>query len=425
MNAVTPWEWAQMARQQDPRTYNRGGGSFADNPEALGASKAMLQQAGLWNPAWDAYVNYTPDYTDGGNGSYMAPPDLSSLNGYRFDTTRGPEHSEFLQLSGPDGQQVGLEQYENPGSSLRSKDYLKLAAVAAAMTGAGIGLNGGFAGLGGAGAGAGGAAGGGIGTLGTLASGAGALAPIGATGAGTVGSLTAGLGGLAKVGGGLEALAAAGGGLSGLLGSIGGALGGISGNTLANLGQAAIGLYGQKRAIGAMKDATAQSNAFNERAFDTIRAENKPLMDLRNSVLPQIQGLLSNPGSITSDPGYKFQFDEGTKALNNGAAARGMTYSGAQGKALQRYGQDFGASKLDQSLNRLTTVAGLGQVGANSNNAATQNYANNGSNNALNMGNARGSAYAGGAGLVGNALQNYTNQGMQQDIMDRLFGRRP
>jgi hypothetical protein len=193
----------------------------------------------------------------------------------------------------------------------------------------------------------------------------------------------------------------------GFMNSITNALGG--GNGLANLGQAALGLYGQNRAIGAMQSATNQANEFNQRAFDQIRADNQPLMDLRNSVLPQIQGLLKNPGSITSDPGYQFQFNEGTKALNNGAAARGMTYSGAQGKALTRYGQDFGATKLDQSLNRLTNVAGLGQVGANSNNQATQNYANNGSNNALQMGDARGSAYIGGANIAGNALGRIYN----------------
>ena len=249
-------------------------------------------------------------------------------------------------------------------------------------------------------------------SFGNVGAGGGGFDPVGAymtsgaaEGSTMAGSLTGAGGASGAVGAGTTA---------GTLGSIGNALGSLGGslgtaNSIANLAQAGIGMYGQNKAIGAMKDATNQSNEFNRYAFDQIRADNQPLVDMRNSVLPQIQGLLKNPGSITSDPGYQFQFGEGQKALNNGAAARGMTYSGAQGKALQRYGNDYGATKLDQSLNRLTSVAGLGQVGSNSNNAATQNYANNQSGNALNLGNARGSAYGNMANIGGNALGQIYN----------------
>jgi hypothetical protein len=273
--------------------------------------------------------------------------------------------------------------------------------------------------------------GGGVGTLGTIAHGSAPLAPIGATGAGTVGTnaIMGGLGELATVGGGLGSVSSAGSGAStvgsgawngtNFTGSGGGLLESLgSANTCANLAQAVIGLYGQSQALKAAQNATNQSNEFNQRAFDTIRADNKPLMDLRDSVLPQIQGLLKNPGSITSDPGYQFQFGEGQKALNNGAAARGMTYSGAQGKALQRYGNDFASTKLDQSLNRLTNVAGLGQVGANSNNQATQQFANNSSDNALSMGSARGSVYGNMANIGGNALSRVFNPA-QYDQLNR------
>ena len=150
--------------------------------------------------------------------------------------------------------------------------------------------------------------------------------------------MTAGAGSLYApagfAGGAGSALAGGAAGSAGGIGSLLSSLG--SANSLANLGSAAIGLYGQNQALGAMQDATQQANDFNRYAFDTIRADNKPLVDMRNSVLPQIQGLLSNPSSIQQDPGYAFQFAEGQKALNNGAAGRGMTYSGAQGKALQR-----------------------------------------------------------------------------------------
>lgn len=435
-----PWAWAQWARTQDPGTYNLGGGALSSDPNFIKTAAPMLKAAGLWNPEWDSWANFTPDYTDSGNGGSFGPaPDFSSLAGYSLQNTRGPENSAFMQLLGPDGQQAGLEQYEQSGS-WKSKDYLEMAAAAAAMFGGGMALNGGFAGLG-AGAGAGAGAEAGIGTLGSIAPGSAALAPIGSTGLGTVGGLTAGLGELGSVGAGLGAAGAAGGGAAGASGGLSGAwngvnFGGAGGNSLmgslssmgnsllspsglANLASTGLGLYGQNKALGAMQNATNQSNDLQREMFNTIRADNQPLVDMRNGVLPQIQALLKNPGSITSDPGYQFQFNEGTKALNNGAAARGMTYSGAQGKALQRYGNDYGSTKLDQSLNRLTNVAGLGQVGSNSNNNAAGNYGANVGNNLMNQGNANASMYAGGAGLVNNALLNVFDQNQYRRINGR------
>ncbi|MGL4649956.1 MAG: hypothetical protein ACRC1H_11150, partial [Caldilineaceae bacterium] len=99
------------------------------------------------------------------------------------------------------------------------------------------------------------------------------FAPTSASTGGTAGGWAAGL----------DPLAAAGGGSSGIMSTIGNALSGFSGNGWANLAQAGIGLYGQNKALKAMQGATNQSNEFNQRAFDQIRADNKPLMDLRDS----------------------------------------------------------------------------------------------------------------------------------------------
>ena len=38
-----------------------------------------------------------------------------------------------------------------------------------------------------------------------------------------------------------------------------------------------------------------------------------------------------------------------------------LTAHGAQGKALQRYGQDYAGTKLDHSVNRLSSLANIGQ----------------------------------------------------------------
>ena len=383
---------------------NLGVTSFAIDPYQIKVLRPMLEQAGMWNPAWNEWANYQAGGDDAGMGP--ATPDFSSLAGMGAGFGDYGGGSRYQALVGPEGQEIVGNPYSYDEPALfQGQD---LAQAAALVGGGALGANAMFGGLGG------GipltAAEMGVGQFPAGMEGFNFLPASGAAaeGAAAGGGMTAGAGSLYApagfAGGAGSALAGGAAGSAGGIGSLLSSLG--SANSLANLGSAAIGLYGQNQALGAMQDATNQAHDFNRYAFDTIRADNKPLVDMRNSVLPQIQGLLSNPSSIQQDPGYAFQFAEGQKALNNGAAGRGMTYSGAQGKALQRYGQDYAGTKLDQSLNRLTTVAGLGQVGSNSNNAATQNYANNQSGNALQMGNARGSAYGGMAQGVNNALLN-------------------
>ena len=52
------------------------------------------------------------------------------------------------------------------------------------------------------------------------------------------------------------------------------------------------------------------------------------------------------------DPGYQFRMDEGTKALERSAAARGGLSSGSTLKALTRYGQDYASNEYQNAYNR-------------------------------------------------------------------------
>ena len=167
-----------------------------------------------------------------------------------------------------------------------------------------------------------------------------------------------------------------------------------------SLAKAAIGpalstglqMYGANKAAGAMQDATNRANELDA-----------PALAARNSALAQMQALLKDPSTITKSPDYQFGLDAGTKALNNGAAARGMTYSGAQGKALQRYGQDYAGTKLDQSFNRLNALASAGQPGA----TAT-------SNNITAQGNTDAAKYLVGGNALGTAVNGLTAYGQRQ-----------
>jgi hypothetical protein len=181
-------------------------------------------------------------------------------------------------------------------------------------------------------------------------------------------------------------------------------------------GQFAGGLIAQNKAAGAAQSGNDAQNALLSQMYQQNRADNQPLLDVRNQTLPQIQNLLKNPGSITSDPGYQFGLKQGANQLNNRAAASGNYYSGAQMKAAQQYGQDYAGTKLDQSLNRLMGVATGTQVGGQNNQQNNTNFGVNGGNALQQGGNIRGSGYFGQFNTANNAANNW-----MQDQYDRKY----
>lgn len=141
------------------------------------------------------------------------------------------------------------------------------------------------------------------------------------------------------------------------------------------------------------------------------------------------------PTDVTeqNDPGYKFRLEQGQKALENSAAARGGILSGNTAKAITQYGQDYASNEYSQvygrafneystrynqfetnqanKFNRLSSLAGGGQIAANQLNANLGQTAGNVSdiygregqqvgNSLINAGAARASGYAG----IGNAI---------------------
>jgi hypothetical protein len=178
------------------------------------------------------------------------------------------------------------------------------------------------------------------------------------------------------------------------------------------------GYLGQRAADKAgqyQTDAARESNALLKYMYDTTRADNMPALQARNAGLGGYQNLLANPSKITSDPGYQFGLDQGTKALNSQAAARGSYYSGAQLKALNQFGQDYGQTKFDNALNRYGNLAGLGQVGTSQIGQAGQQYASQAGQNVIGAGDARGAASMAGYNAWGEALNNLLGYGQYRN----------
>lgn len=80
------------------------------------------------------------------------------------------------------------------------------------------------------------------------------------------------------------------------------------------------------------------------------------------------------------DPGYQFRKDEGQRALDASAAARGGAMGGAAAKAALRYGQDYSSNEYDKAFNRFLAgqkqkydvLRGTTDVGMKANDQALQ-----------------------------------------------------
>lgn len=157
---------------------------------------------------------------------------------------------------------------------------------------------------------------------------------------------------------------------------------------LTNLAGGAInaltGLYSSNQALNAQQNATNQANA----AW-------APYQALGQQGLNGISGLLKDPSTITSNPGYQFALTQGQNALDHSAASKGGLYSGAQMKASQRYGQDYASNQYDKELGRYSNAAQLGATG-------TSNI----SNNLTNQGNAAAGASLYNSNVIQNGINN-------------------
>ena len=120
---------------------------------------------------------------------------------------------------------------------------------------------------------------------------------------------------------------------------------------------------------------------------------------------------------FTQDPGYQFRLDEGQKAIERSAAARGGLQSGAALKAAARYGQDMGSQEYQNAFNRYQTnrtnqlnpLFGLMNTGIGAANNLTNAAGAQGQNQANeinNRGYYAGTAAAQSANAFGNAFSN-------------------
>lgn len=112
------------------------------------------------------------------------------------------------------------------------------------------------------------------------------------------------------------------------------------------------------------------------------------------------------PYNFETDPGYQFRMDEGQRALERGAAARGGLLSGGYGRRAIRYSQDYASNEYQRVFDRISTIAGYGNSSGSNAAQTIVNTGQNVGNAMINAGEARASGYI----AQGNANSNMFGQ---------------
>jgi hypothetical protein len=263
-----------------------------------------------------------------------------------------------------------------------------------------------------------------------------------------------------------------------------GVAGALIGSAVIGGATSIMGANAQKDAAETAADSAQQTNRetieFNKWLYGDQKEQAKPWYNAGVDAITQLQSAIKdgtynydlskvnqqqyNPVAfsgnvdVTQDPSYQFRLSQGVNALDHSAAASGMLQSGAQQKAITKYGQDLASqeyanafaralqtnqtnnsdqanatqinnaanmntvntflTELNNRFNRTASVSGAGQnanqsianAGANMGNNVTSSLANTGaavSAAATNAGNATANMYGGVATSANQGVQNY------------------
>jgi len=146
------------------------------------------------------------------------------------------------------------------------------------------------------------------------------------------------------------------------------------------------------------------------------------------------QFVAPNAQTMQLDPGYQFRMQEGQKALERSASARGTLNTGGTMKAAQAYGQGLASQEYGNvynraigeyqqaynifennqagRFNRLASLAGMGQTAAGQLNSAAGAYGANAGNLMMGQGNALAAGQVGAANAWNEGLGNAANTAM-------------
>jgi len=188
------------------------------------------------------------------------------------------------------------------------------------------------------------------------------------------------------------------------------------------------GSYMQSQAVG---DAADKANSAQMRGLEQSRADLAPWRDAGGAAIPAVQnaaGLNGQPGydaamaAFHTSPGYQFQLDQGLRAIDAGAASKGILNSGATLKAEQTFGTGLADKEFTDYYNRLFNLSELGQKSAAGSASMTADAAKGIAQTDLSEGSALSSIYGNAAKGVSDSVNNYMNNSLYADRTNALMG---
>lgn len=230
--------------------------------------------------------------------------------------------------------------------------------------------------------------------------------------------------------------------LAAVIGSgIGSVIQGISGSKAAGAQQ-----QSAQNAAALAKNNGNQAIDYQNSQLQQNQSNQNPYLQAGTKAISSLSGMspFSSPTGVTeqNDPGFQFRLQQGQKALENSAAARGGLLSGGTAKAINDYAQGSASNEYGNVYNRaLQTyqtnasnqfgLAGIGQNAASELGAAGQNASrlnasilgnetdqvNQQNNNATA---ARASGYTSVGNAIGGGLSNVGNGLMQISQLNAL-----
>lgn len=182
-----------------------------------------------------------------------------------------------------------------------------------------------------------------------------------------------------------------------------------------------MGSSAAKSGARAQARAIREATALQREMYNTTRKDLSQYRDVGSKYTGELDRAMPDltksftMSDFAKDPGYDFRMQEGAKALERSAAARGGLMGGAAGKAMARYGQDYASNEYsnaynrfnsdrDQRYNKLSQLSSMGQNAAAGSAQAAQNYANSAGQMIVGGGNAQAASQIAGANAWSNAI---------------------
>ncbi len=202
-------------------------------------------------------------------------------------------------------------------------------------------------------------------------------------------------------------------------------VGGVIATVAGGIGSALIGSSAASKAAKAQANASKDASDVTLKMYEQTRQDLAPYAGTGASSLSNIAEMYGLPtaahptgGQAFSDsalaafrnsPDYQVALQEGIRARDHSAAARGNLLSGGQEKRLAEYGSELGSLKFGQYMDRLYQLAGMGQNAAAGQGAAATNAGSSLARLALDRGESEAAGTVGGANALTSGINGVTS----------------